>query len=69
MDKEKLVTKMAEQLRINAKEAENIVNLTIAEIVSPFVLKRPGSEVGLLDNSCKNNCKGLQLEEIEQRNR
>lgn len=57
MEREEFVKTLAERLRIDTTHAENAVNMTIAEIVSPFVFKRPGGEVGLLDNSCTNNCK------------
>lgn len=57
MEKEEFVKVLAERLRIDTKNAETAVNMTIAEIASPFVFKRPGGEVGLLDNSCTNNCK------------
>ena len=55
--RKQLVSAVAKKAKISDEQAEVVVNQTIAEMVSPFVLQRPGSEVALLDNSCTNNCK------------
>lgn len=68
MEREEFVKTLAERLRIDTTHAETAVNMTIAEIVSPFIFKRPGGEVGFLDNSCTNNCKAhaAPFEELPQ---
>ena len=59
--RKQLVSAVAKKAKISDEQAEVVVNETIAEMVSPFVLQRPGSEVALLDNSCRNNCKEPSL--------
>jgi hypothetical protein len=58
MEKEELVKAMASKLNINDSQAELTVNAVIAELASPLVFKKPGEEVGFInDNNCRNNCK------------
>ena len=57
MEKAELVKMLSEKVRIDHTQAETAVNAVLAELVSPFVLRKPGAEVALLDNSCRNNCK------------
>ncbi len=62
MEREELVKSIAKKLSIEEQKAEIAINEVIAELASPFVFRRPGEEVGLLDNSCTNNCKPTSLE-------
>jgi nucleoid DNA-binding protein len=57
MEKNEVVARLAESLKLDRKQAEAAVDAVIAELASPFVFRRPGEEVALLDNSCTNNCK------------
>ena len=57
MEKHELAKTISARLKIDEAQAELAVNEVIAELVSPYILKRPGEEVALLDNSCTNNCR------------
>jgi hypothetical protein len=58
LDKRELVAELSKKLKIENSVAESAVNETVAELVAPYVFKRPGDEQGfILDNSCSNNCK------------
>lgn len=57
MEKRELVSAIAKKIKIDMTQAELAVNEVIAELASPYILKKPGEEVALLDNSCTNNCK------------
>ena len=61
MEKEELVKAIAKRISIDAQKAELAVNEVIAEIASPFVFRKPGEEVGFIDNSCTNNCKPADI--------
>ena len=60
MEKTELVKNLKQKLNLESAQAEHAVDTVIAELVSPFVLRKPGGQVGLLDNSCTNNCKEPQ---------
>lgn len=64
MEKAELIKDITKRFKLEQNQAELVINEVIAELVSPYVLKRPGEEVGLLDNSCRNNCKepGIEVE-------
>lgn len=57
MTKKELIAQVARKAAISEGQSETVVNEIIAELASPHVLRAPGSEVALLDNSCRNNCK------------
>ena len=67
MEKKELVSALSKKLKIDAMQAEQAVNETIAELASPYVFRKPGAEVGLLDNSCTNNCKEPAVRESIER--
>ena len=54
MEKRELVKTISGRLKIDEAQAELAVNEVIAELVSPYILKRPGEEIALLDNNCTN---------------
>ena len=57
MNKKELVEQIAARTKISTDQSALAVNEIIAEIAAPYVLRAPGSEVALLDNSCTNLCK------------
>ncbi len=65
MEKMKLVEAIARKLELEPRRAELAVDAVIAELVSPWIVARPGEEVALLDNSCTNNCKQPMAAEFE----
>lgn len=67
MTKNDLVAQIAKKAGIKESQSETVVNEVIAELVSPHVLRAPGSEVALLDNSCTNNCKEQLAERVPTR--
>jgi hypothetical protein len=63
MEKEELIKAIAGRLKIETPVAESAVNQVIAELVSPFLLRKPGQEVGFInDNHCRNNCPKGEVE-------
>ncbi len=63
MEKAELVKVLSQRLRMEPQQAEQAVELVIAELVSPAILRKPGAEVAFLDNSCTNNCKAPEIAE------
>jgi hypothetical protein len=58
MDKEELISKVADRYKIDKKNVELVINDVIAEFASPVLFPTPGDEVGFInDNNCRNNCK------------
>jgi hypothetical protein len=57
MEKKEMVEALTKKLKMDSAQAEQAVNMVILEIASPYIFKKPGGEVGFLDNSCHNNCK------------
>ncbi len=58
MDKQTLIATISTRANINVEQAEIALNEAIVEAVSPKIFKKPGEEVGFInDNHCTNNCK------------
>lgn len=64
MEKKELVSALAKKMKVDTARAELAINEVIAELASPYVFRRPGEEVALLDNGCHNNCKAPASEMI-----
>ena len=57
MDKVEFLTKIAKRSDLKAETIEQIVDATLAEVVSPAVFVQAGERrVLLADNNCGNNC-------------
>ncbi len=67
MEKQELVKTIAGKLKIETGVAEQAVNDVIVELVSPYVLRRPGEEVAFLDNNCNNSCRPVDVTPITER--
>lgn len=65
MEKMELVDAIARKLELEPRRAELAVDAVLAELVSPWIMVRPGEEIALLDNSCTNNCKQPMAAEFE----
>lgn len=62
MEKAELVKAIAEKLQLSPLQVNDMVNEVISELISPYIFRKPGEMVGLLDNSCTNNCKSPTAE-------
>jgi hypothetical protein len=63
MERKELINLISAKYKINERQAESAVNQVIAELVSPFLLRKPGQEVGFInDNHCINNCPKKEAE-------
>lgn len=61
MEKRELVGAIAKKFNLDESNAEHSVNAVITELASPYIFKRPGEEVGFInDNNCTNNCQEPQ---------
>lgn len=57
IEKKVLIDTIAKRISIGQEQAEELVNQTIAELVSPSLFPK-GESVGFInDNHCTNNCK------------
>jgi len=59
MNKDEFVAKIANRLDVKVKDAEAVIDTTIAELFAPAIFGTPGGPSVLHggDNDCNNNCK------------
>lgn len=56
MDKEQLVSKLANRLDAKPAVVEAAIDATLAEMLAPVIFAPPELRRGVFDNNCNNNC-------------
>jgi hypothetical protein len=60
MEKEQFVSKLANRVKMAPAEVENLVDATLAELISPAIFGTGGGIGALAHNNCDNNCAAEQ---------
>lgn len=63
MDKDQLVTKLANRAKLAPAETEQLIDATLAELVAPSIFGTGPGLRGIFDNNCNNNCKAELAEQ------
>jgi len=56
MNKDEFVAKIAKRLDVKVKDAEAVIDTTIAELFAPEIFGDKGAGLVFHNNDCNNNC-------------